>query len=366
MDRKGSLQVVRDPSWTEIARVITPYDITGPGRPGHCVWEIDATDYEPLLHGEVELAQSIDTYIGGGNGWIVTVDFAFIEGVPALKPFKVIDLWQSEAAVYGDPENPIEAFLSPRTVPIDPRADAVKFRMITTGHGQGNTANCAEFCMKRHKIKVNTTSWEQLLWRPDCELNTCGAQGGTWTLDRAGWCPGDKVTPWDIDVTAALTPGADATIDYDISAYTNLCRPNNPDCTTLICPNGCAYDGGNHTEPHWMIQTQLIYYRTIPVGDLDAKIDGDRTMLLQNLPNPFRPSTWIRYTITSPGDVRLLIHDAGGRFVREIRRAHETAGTYAVEWDGVDGAGGAAPAGVYFCTLRTGATNRTQKMVLLK
>ena len=228
-DRKGSLRIVRDPNWTEIARVITPYDISGGGRPGFCTWEIDATDYEPLLHGPVELAQSIDTYVGGSNGWIVTIDFAFIEGVPALKPFKVIDLWQSEGAVYGDPDNPIENFLSAKTVPIDSRADAVKFRMITTGHGQGNSANCAEFCMKRHKIKVNASSWEEYLWRSDCELNACSAQGGTWTLDRAGWCPGDKVTPWDIDVTAAVTPGADATVDYDIAAYTNLCRPNNPE-----------------------------------------------------------------------------------------------------------------------------------------
>jgi hypothetical protein len=64
-DRKGSLPIVRDPNWTEIVRFIIPYDVTGAGRPGHCTWEIDATDYEPLLHGPVELAQSIDTYIGG-------------------------------------------------------------------------------------------------------------------------------------------------------------------------------------------------------------------------------------------------------------------------------------------------------------
>jgi hypothetical protein len=84
----------------------------------------------------------------------VTVDFAFIEGVPALKPFKVIDLWQSDYVVYGNPNNPIENFLTPMVIPIDSRATAAKFRMITTGHGQGNTANCAEFCMKKHKIRA--------------------------------------------------------------------------------------------------------------------------------------------------------------------------------------------------------------------
>jgi hypothetical protein len=56
-----------------------------------------------------------------------------------------------------------------------------------------------------------------------------------------------------------VTPGQDATIDYDIAAYTNNCRPDNANCNTQICPQGCAYDGSGHTEPHWMIQTQLIY-----------------------------------------------------------------------------------------------------------
>ena len=364
-DRKGSLRIVRDPNWTEIVRYITPYDITGAGRPGHCTWEIDATDYGPLLHGPVELAQSIDTYIGGNSGWIVTVDFAFIEGVPALRPFKVVDLWQSDYVAFGNPSNPIENFLTPMVVPIDPAAAAVKFRMITTGHGQGNTANCAEFCMKKHKIKVNTSSWEQYLWRADCESNACSAQGGTWTLDRAGWCPGDAVTPWDIDITAAVTPGADATLDYDVTAYTNNCRPDNPNCTTQICPQGCEYDGGGHTEPHFMLQTQLIYYRTIPVADADAAIDRDAAMSLRAYPNPFRPNTWVRYTLAEPADVSLVVHDAAGRSVREIRRGRESAGTYAVEWDAKDDRGADAPAGVYFCTLRAGTAELTRKLVLL-
>jgi len=63
--------------------------------------------------------------------------------------------------------------------------------------------------------------------------------------------------------------------------------------------------------------------------------------------------------------VSLVIHDAGGRFVKEIRRGQEGTGTYAVEWDGRDDAGAPAPAGVYFCTLRVGAAGLTRKMVLL-
>ena len=31
---------------------------------------------------------------------------------------------------------------------------------------------------------------------------------------RGGWCPGQQVTPWVVDVTGEVTPGQDATVSY--------------------------------------------------------------------------------------------------------------------------------------------------------
>jgi len=59
-DRLGHLRVVRDDGTeTEIARIITPYDITGPDRPGTCTWEINVTAYKSILHGEVTLRKDL-------------------------------------------------------------------------------------------------------------------------------------------------------------------------------------------------------------------------------------------------------------------------------------------------------------------
>ena len=37
-----------------------------------------------------------------------------------------------------------------------------------TGHGQGNTDNCAEFCRKDHTVFVDSTGYDREIWRDDC------------------------------------------------------------------------------------------------------------------------------------------------------------------------------------------------------
>lgn len=272
-DRLGYLQVLHDTGEVdtlglpiiepyEIARIITPYDITGGSRPDSCIWQLDVTDYRTLLSGEVTLSNYIESWIGGSDGWLVTIDFAFIEGETFSDPYKVINLWQDYYILFGDPSDPVEDYLYPLTIDIDPEADRVKLRVITTGHGQGNTNNCAEFCNKLHTMIANGDEYSFRPWRSDCAQNPCSPQGGTWTYPRAGWCPGDAVYPWDQDITSSVTPGEQATLDYDIEPYENLCRPTNPDCVSgITCPD-CNYNYQGHTPPHYSIQSQLIFYKS--------------------------------------------------------------------------------------------------------
>jgi hypothetical protein len=380
-DRLGYVQVLREITGkdlpdgrtiepVEIARVVTPYDITGTGRPGHCVWQLDVTDYESLLHDQVVLSNYIESWIGGNKGWIVTIDFAFIEGIPTRKAYQVVNLWQSYYTVYGDPARPIESVLAPRSVEIDPAANAVKVRAITTGHGQGNTMNCAEFCSRLHTISANGNKVSHSLWRADCSTNTCSPQGGTWTYPRAGWCPGDKVTPWDVDVTSFVTPGSPAILDYDVQPYENLCRPDNPDCIPGTTCDDCNYNYNGHTEPFYAIQAQLISYRAVSSADLSENVLSDGAGgvldLAQNAPNPFAGSTSIVYTLSAGAVVQITIYDAGGRIVRRIARTHDSPGTFRVRWDGRNDAGEAVSAGCYFCRLSSGDQEKTRHIILVR
>jgi hypothetical protein len=272
-DRLGYLQVLHNTGKVdsndhpviepyEIARIVTPYDITGSGRPETCTWTLDVTDYKTLLRGEVVLSNYIESWIGGDNGWLVTIDFAFVEGPTFLDPYKVVNLWQDYYILFGDPTDPVEDYLYPLSVDIDQEADQVKLRVITTGHGQGNTHNCAEFCNKEHTLSANGDPYPFRPWRYNCNQNPCSPQGGTWQFNRAGWCPGDAVYPWDQDITSSVTAGEKATLDYDIEPYENLCRPTNPDCISgITCPD-CNYNYTGHTPPHYSIQSQLIFYES--------------------------------------------------------------------------------------------------------
>ncbi|MCE5269711.1 T9SS type A sorting domain-containing protein [bacterium] len=88
--------------------------------------------------------------------------------------------------------------------------------------------------------------------------------------------------------------------------------------------------------------------------------------LYQNAPNPFNPSTCIRFSLEAAGMVRLEVFDLGGRRVATLDAGERAAGTYSVEWDGRDERGRDLPAGVYLYRLSAGGTAITRKMVLLK
>ena len=55
--------------------------------------------------------------------------------------------------MYGDETNPVNINSVTEYIPLD--AEEVYLRMITTGHGQGNTDNAAEFSYRVHDIFVN-------------------------------------------------------------------------------------------------------------------------------------------------------------------------------------------------------------------
>ena len=84
-------------------------------------------------------------------------------------------------------------------------------------------------------------------------------------------------------------------------------------------------------------------------------------------PNPFNPSTLLRFDLPRPGLVDLALYDVAGRRVRTLaRQAPLPAGAHAARWDGRDDAGRVAAAGVYFAALRCGDDRATLKLMLLK
>jgi YVTN family beta-propeller protein len=88
--------------------------------------------------------------------------------------------------------------------------------------------------------------------------------------------------------------------------------------------------------------------------------------LAQNAPNPFNPSTSIKFTIAEDAHVTLAVYDVGGRRVRTLVDRDLKASFYRVDWDGRNESGRSAASGIYFYRLQAGSFVQSRKMILLR
>ncbi len=91
----------------------------------------------------------------------------------------------------------------------------------------------------------------------------------------------------------------------------------------------------------------------------------------QNFPNPFNPSTTIRFSISTPARISLVLYDLTGRAVRTLVNNDAGAGTHTVQWDGRSENGATVSSGVYVYRLlaagRDGKVHSdSKKMILMK
>jgi len=236
--------------YIEITRVMTPYGVGG-------TWETDLTDLAPLLSGTRTFRSRIDTWVNP-EGWRVTLRLHYEGGELDKRPIAVVPAFNTWV-VYGDPDNPPATQLPPAAFDVPQDASSMRMRAFVTGHGQGNSQNCAEFCSVEHSFNANGVEESMEIWRDDCADNPINNQFGNWQPNRAGWCPGDIVQPILIDA-GTVGPGDGSSISWSPAEYTNTCRgaPNCDNCA--FGAQTCEFNGGNHTQPRWSISAAAIFY----------------------------------------------------------------------------------------------------------
>lgn len=325
-DRFANIKVEKNGVEYEIGRYVTPY------ANDWCDWTLDVSAYRELLQGEVTLKSYIETW---SNGWEITVDFEFIEGVPDYAYARVENLWVDYFLIYGDTIF-YSINLEELDVNVPENAEQTIVRIVNTGHGQGNTLNAAEFSHMTHYLWVDgVDEFEQDHWKSDCDVNPCSPQAGTWQFARAGWCPGEEVTPWDRDITDLVTPGEEVALDYVLEPYFNSCSPWNPDCNDGQTCNECTYNGGTHTQPNYKISSQIIFYSNteftsdIPILDISSQ--------LQLFPNPandvvnlvFKGNGAISSVVVMDMEGELVHAESGIRsYLRSLDTSNLAAGIY--------------------------------------
>jgi|GEM_PF-1042267 len=88
--------------------------------------------------------------------------------------------------------------------------------------------------------------------------------------------------------------------------------------------------------------------------------------LYNNYPNPFNPSTTIKYDLAKRANVSLVIYDINGRIVKTLVNVEQNAGYFNIVWNGTNNSGRTVATGIYFLKLVAGDFVKLQKLMLLK
>ena len=88
--------------------------------------------------------------------------------------------------------------------------------------------------------------------------------------------------------------------------------------------------------------------------------------LHSNFPNPFNPTTTIKYDLPENASVSLMIYDIMGREIRHLVNDTQKAGFKAIMWDGTNNYGHQVGTGMYLYQIKAGSFVQTRKMILMK
>ena len=101
------------------------------------------------------------------------------------------------------------------------------------------------------------------------------------------------------------------------------------------------------------------------IGDILSMIPEELS-ISGNYPNPFNPSTTIRFGLPEPSKIRMTIVNIKGQEIAELINTWQDMGRHEVIWDGKSSDGSSLSSGIYFVLINDGKNYKTHKIMLLK
>lgn len=170
------------------------------------------------------------------------------------------------------------------------------------------------------------------------------------------------VSDLDVEVTVSGTSSSvagelvdDTGTVVDVNNSTN----NNPFTLTAPGPGIYRVNAGfkNPSPRRW----DSVMVEIIVTGVGENSTTPASFKLYNNYPNPFNPSTTIKYSIPEASYTKLMVYNAVGSVVASLVNETKPAGNYEVEFSASDLA-----SGIYYYILSAGNFTQTKKMLLLK
>ena len=165
----------------------------------------------------------------------------------------------------------------------------------------------------------------------------------------------------DVEITVSGTSSSVAgeLVDQNGTVVdVNNSTSNNP--FTLTAPSeGTFLVNAGYKDPDREWDSVSVVITTTGIGGTVEPIPTYK--LYSNYPNPFNPSTKIKYLVAEKTFVSLKIYDVAGSEVASIVNQEQAAGEYEIDFTAAN-----LTSGVYFYTLQAGNFVETKNMILMK
>ncbi len=103
-----------------------------------------------------------------------------------------------------------------------------------------------------------------------------------------------------------------------------------------------------------------------PTFPFDGEVVPKIFYLYPNFPNPFNPTTIIRYQVPNDVFVSIEIFDVLGKKIKTLVNENKTAGYYSAFWDGTNDFGQTVANGLFIYKMSAGSFTNIKKMLLIK
>ncbi|HNX00935.1 MAG TPA: T9SS type A sorting domain-containing protein [Candidatus Cloacimonadota bacterium] len=154
----------------------------------------------------------------------------------------------------------------------------------------------------------------------------------------------------------------------EISIY-NISNPADPHLIRSFFQDSfardfCLDDGSIYTaNGYFGIQK---YDISTIVPNINNVVTPAQHMKIDNYPNPFNPSTTIRFELPESGWVKMDIYNIKGQHIRNLLDEHRLNGQNQVVWNGTNDNGKTVASGVYLVKVSSGQYSASRKVIMVK
>lgn len=123
-----------------------------------------------------------------------------------------------------------------------------------------------------------------------------------------------------------------------------------------ITDTSIFYNTAHYPDAGWVVMNVLP-----PILNVEEENLLSFYELAQNFPNPFNPTTKIKYQLPEPVFVTIKVYDVLGNEIETLVNEERDAGSYKIDFNGLE-----LTSGIYYYRITAGNFSQTKKMILLK